>query len=703
MKKHFLFSSSKAGVHVCILTMTILAAQPSAEGQTCPVSSTTTITAYSNTYYPGTANANAGATSITLGNAVGSAPIAISDILLVIQMQGAQITSNNSITYGDGSTGSGYLNNGNLVAGKMEYVVAASAVALTGGVRTLTIQSPLVNSYKSSAYGANGQYTFQVIRVPVYYNLTLNGTIKPPAWNGSTGGVIILNATQTLNMNGQTIDASGAGFRGGGGKQFSNGGGTGVYTDYMALTTAKANGSKGEGIAGTPRYINNNWASPALDNIAEGYPGGSMNMGAPGNAGGGATDGTPTTNSNNAGGGGGGNGGAGGIGGHGWNTPTRATGGLPGAVFAQVSPSRLVMGGGGGAGSTDGGTGIYGPPVGATPGSGVSSSGMPGGGIVMVTAGYITGTGTINASGVYTNTQLANDGGGGGGAGGSVVIIAGSGLTGVTVHADGSNGSTNTGAGAQHGPGGGGGGGFIYSNGALSASSIAGGAAGTTANANFGGITYYAEAGAPGTQNLAITQSQTPTFPMNCAALATEFLSVSALDDNGNITVRWQVTNEQNVHDYAIERSFDGSNFTTAGVIAWQPAAGSSNDYTFTDAETGGLHPLIYYRIMRVDADGQYAYSNIVLVKPPLHLNLTVTPNPAAGSATLRFVSDHNTGISLRLLDMNGHSVWNRQFQATKGLNTLQLDHLQEFPAGIYILQLYDGANYEKTTILIRR
>jgi len=36
------------------------------------------------------------------------------------------------------------------------------------------------------------------------------------------------------------------------------------------------------------------------------------------------------------------------------------------------------------------------------PGSGVSSSGMPGGGIVMVTAGNITGTGTINASGLYT-------------------------------------------------------------------------------------------------------------------------------------------------------------------------------------------------------------------------------------------------------------------------------------------------------------
>lgn len=701
MKNHSLLKSSKSYIHGCILIGSILFAPSAAEAQSCPSSSTVTITTYSNTYYPGTGTANAGATSITLGNAVGAAPIAALDILLVIQMQGAQFTSSNTVAYGDGSTGSGYLNNANLLAGKMEYVVASNAVALTGG--TLTIQSALVNSYKTSGSGAsNGQYTFQVIRVPVYYNLTLGATIAPPAWNGSTGGVLVLHATQNLNMNGQTINASGAGFRGGGGKQFKNGGGSGVYTDYMALTTANANGAKGEGIAGTPRYINNNWASPALDNIAEGYPGGSMNMGAPGNAGGGATDGGPTVNSNNAGGGGGGNGAAGGIGGHGWNTYTEATGGLPGAKFAQASPSRLVMGGGGGAGSTDGGTGIYGPPVGATPGSGVSSSGMPGGGIVMVTAGNIIGTGTINVSGLYTNSQVQNDGGGGGGAGGSAVIIAGTGLSGVTVHADGSNGSTNTGAGAQHGPGGGGGGGFVYSNGALSAVSVNGGAAGTTANANHGGITYYATAGTSGTQNQAITQAQTSIFPISCVVLAANFLSVSASYQNENIIVDWQVANEENVQEYAIERSFDGSNFTTAGVIGYKPPPESINDYSYTDPGTGSSHPLIYYRIKRVDIDGHPTFSKIVQVRLSVPAKLMVTPNPAGESAILSFISDHNANISIRLIDMTGHSIWHKQCLAGVGMNTLPLDHLQELPDGIYVLQLYNGETYEKVKMLIR-
>ncbi len=45
-----------------------------------------------------------------------------------------------------------------------------------------------------------------------------------------------------------------AGFRGGGGRALSGAAGTNK-TDYYSLSTINAHGSKGEGVAGTPRYI----------------------------------------------------------------------------------------------------------------------------------------------------------------------------------------------------------------------------------------------------------------------------------------------------------------------------------------------------------------------------------------------------------------------------------------------------------------
>ncbi len=148
-----------------------------------------------NTYYPGTtASLAAGATSITLGAAgaganFGNTPIAIGDIVFIIQMQGAQINvpgSISSVKYGSNSTpgrSSGFMST-NLQAGNMEFAVATNAVPLGGGV--LNISAGLTNAYSNSAFGANGQYTYQVIRVPNYYNIQLTAPgITTATWNGS--------------------------------------------------------------------------------------------------------------------------------------------------------------------------------------------------------------------------------------------------------------------------------------------------------------------------------------------------------------------------------------------------------------------------------------------------------------------------------------------------------------------------------------
>ena len=67
-----------------------------------------TLSGIVNTYYPGTADVAAGSTSIPVGAPVGGGPaIAAGDLLLIIQMQGADINSTNTDAYGDGVAGGG--------------------------------------------------------------------------------------------------------------------------------------------------------------------------------------------------------------------------------------------------------------------------------------------------------------------------------------------------------------------------------------------------------------------------------------------------------------------------------------------------------------------------------------------------------------------------------------------------------------------
>ncbi|MGC4101092.1 T9SS type A sorting domain-containing protein [Ferruginibacter sp.] len=508
------------------------------KAQSCTFSNQTVAAANTvlNTYYPGSASIASGATSITLSAASGSTtPIAIGDLVLIIQMQDATLNSTNTTSYGDGVAGapaSGLLTS---AAGTYEFALATSAVAVAGG--TLTLYSGTTNAYTTSAATATqGKSSFQVVRVARFNNLTINAatSIIASAWNGTSGGIIALDVNGTLNMNTTgTISANAAGFRGGGGRQL--GGGGGANTDIRTNATVNTNGAKGEGICGTPRYV---FSGTALVNTAvEGYPNGSNGNGAPGNAGGGATDADPANNDENAGGGGGANGGSGGRGGRSWNS-AQNIGGYGGVAPGFLATSRIIMGGGGGAGSSNDGTGAL--------ASGLSSSGGLGGGIIFIKLGTMTNPGSISANGT-AGGSVDNDGGGGGGAGGTIYIsatttasiatlvlnaIGGGGGNAWATQAD--AGSANDGN-PEHGPGGGGAGGMIYTNAAVAAaSSVAGGANGITTTSN---LAFSATSGGGGVKNQAAAAITLPALSAPVAGSGSPVCVGSTLNLTGTPTV----------------------------------------------------------------------------------------------------------------------------------------------------------------------
>ena len=477
-----------------------------------------------NTYYPGTASISAGATSIVLGAAAGATPISSGDLVLIMQMQDATINYNNSDSYGDGTSsdkiGTGATSIGG--SGLFEYAVASNTVPLSGG--TLSLPCGTLNAYTDSdATSASGQRRFQVIRVPIYTDSSLSSSFTALPWNGGTGGVLALDDTGTLNLNSATISVDGDGFRGGAARNSSTG--SGSASDFVTPVSNGANGTKGEGIAGTPYYV---FTAPStMTNTGiDGYPGGSFARGAPANAGGGGTDIDPPNNDENSGGGGGANGGGGGLGGIGWcqgfNTtapyygcglsslmvasinPNGSSGGFGGSAVTGLGSARLILGGGGGSGTTNNGTGNL--------SNGLASSGAAGGGIIMIRAANLSGSATFSANGSDGDSTVDNDGGGGGGAGGAVLISASSGLGGVTINAKGGNGGSTVVSHSYtpHGPGGGGGGGFAITSSTTAACNTSGGQNGTTYDYGTAFGAYGSSSGSGGSCVTGLASGQIP-------------------------------------------------------------------------------------------------------------------------------------------------------------------------------------------------
>lgn len=556
--------------------------------------------------------------TIALSGARGSATWATGDLALIIQMQCVDMDRTDSDTYGDGAAGrpaQGYLETtGTCKVGQYEYVPAGAGTSGTSFVAGATLQNTYVQANPTAT---TPRRSFQVIRVPQYGNLTLGGTLAGLAWNGTNGGVLALDVAKTLAFNGQTIDMAARGFRGGGGRQSTVNSNNPQRSREAA---GLANASKGEGIAGTPRYL---WVDDSpfdrativgtyVDSSAlgyVGYPGTGTTAdfdfarGAPGNAGGGGQyfDG----NYHNGGGGGGGNGGAGGRGAFGWRSAGWGTvlsdysnieavtgqhlAAFGAGAFGGASAARLVLGGGGGAGDENGNSGDTNGPL-----SRGRTSGATGGGLVMIRAGNLTGNGTIDVRGGSANDQPLNDAAGGGAGGGSVVMISPNWTSGViTVNAQGGRGGDSwLGGGSAHSGGGGGGGGVIVRTGAVSGN-VSGGANGqtNTGDAPPGGVDHGALPGNSGV-NLLIAESADPVSNSGYKCLPLTDLSITKAASTSTLSIGQTTLFTLTVGNAGPQQATAATVMDALpaglGTLSFVSATGSSSATTLTSASING-------------------------------------------------------------------------------------------------------------------
>ncbi|MEO0778079.1 MAG: PKD domain-containing protein [Bacteroidota bacterium] len=337
------------------------------------------------------------------------------DRVLLIQMQGAQISSGDNADFGTVTD-----------LGRTGFHEKGTIASIAG--EEIFLENALLHDYD-----INGRV--QLVRIASHASARITAPLLGQPWNGQTGGIIALEIENTLEiLSSGTIDATGIGFRGGTAVSNLPNNCTWVIqqNDYYYSFDSWRAAAKGEGIAA---YIPNREAG----------------KGPQANGGGGGND-------HNSGGGGGALFSRGGEGGT--NREPSLFGcqgdhpGLGGrALPDDPAGRRLYLGGGGGAGHGN---------------NNRSSNGGNGGGIILVQAQQLLiapGTTTVIRTNGADALGAQGDGGGGGGAAGHCVLdvmdfnIGGD----LRMEALGGNGASvdNLNRDRCHGPGGAGSGGVI--------------------------------------------------------------------------------------------------------------------------------------------------------------------------------------------------------------------------------------------------
>ncbi len=660
-----------------------------------------------NRYAPLASSVSAGALSITLSDINllrGSYPIANGmnlfvndavskgDLLMIIQVQGADVTTTDDATYG---TITNYNNTGNYEL--------RSVFAVAGN--TISLCQNLTNSYSQAGRGRT-----QVIRIPRSTNITLAAgvSLTGQPWNGSTGGIVAIETSGDLVVNGK-ITADAIGFRGGvDDKNNSTSSGAAASLLYRTTSITTAAG-KGESIAGNASDYNT-----LLD--------GAYGRGAIANGGGGG-------NGHNSGGGGGANAGlnnaltpwngtglksssviawkaaweleatgfstnisvGGGRGGYSYASSNqdaltygpgntvwsgdfrRNNGGFGGRPLNFHSNARVFMGGGGGAGDGN---------------NNASGNGGAGGGIIyLLVNNTISGSGTISANGQKGfDTESSNkDAAGGGGGGGSIIAEVSSGISGITLTANGGNGGLQLSiSNESEGPGGGGGGGYIATSFPVTAS-VAGGQYGISQSTH---ITEFTPNGATSGNSGTITATSFREVRHCDAAgyiLKTTFTDFSAAATGNTATLQWSAKDVRAGVVFYIEKSTDGITFTD---IAIAPGAeGDQQPYQFRDRNLASAH-ILYYRIAVVENGVVIGWSDVrrVIFAELNDVSLLTYPNPVQGSLHIELPSSCvSKPVEIKIYDLTGKIALALPSQPGKHIMQVSTSGL---PASAYIIMI---------------
>ena len=156
-------------------------------------------------------------------------------------------------------------------------------------------------------------------------------------------------------------------------------------------------------------------------------------------------------------------------------------------------------------------------------------------------------------------------------------------------------------------------------------------------------------------QNCSLLPSQIPNFSACFGILTTpislpvKLISFNGAYQNQKAMLTWVTENEYNFQKFEVERSTNGINFSTVGVVLPFGEEGRKANYEFPDNLSSVRGNIFYYRLKMVDRDGKFEYSNTFFIRRDAKTVITIN------------LSQLRTGI-YTLQSTNGNDITNSKF-----------------------------------------
>jgi len=172
-------------------------------------------------------------------------------------------------------------------------------------------------------------------------------------------------------------------------------------------------------------------------------------------------------------------------------------------------------------------------------------------------------------------------------------------------------------------------------------------------------------------------------YDISCKILESSITSFKANISDGKSILNWTTNANNGTEYFEVQRSLDGSNFTTVARILTQPSDGPVGDYSFREDISAFKTPYVFYRLRIKMAVKAIIYSNILR------------------NVQLAMTSDKRQELKMMVYDFAGRLIDSRELSLKQGTNVFSINTSQRKP-GTYMVQLMTQTQTINKKLLIQ-
>jgi trimeric autotransporter adhesin len=160
--------------------------------------------------------------------------------------------------------------------------------------------------------------------------------------------------------------------------------------------------------------------------------------------------------------------------------------------------------------------------------------------------------------------------------------------------------------------------------------------------------------------------------------------------------LQWRVTDQYNLKNFEVQRSYDGVQFTTAGDVDALQNSSTIKDYKFTDPVVAKT--VNYYRLKMIDINGRFKISDIIKIENNNNpAFVQVLKNPVGENISLLIGNLLREKIAVALINSAGQTVGKWDIGQANG--SVLLPFQNTLSKGVYILTISSPTKKESFKI----